>query len=295
MDDFSQCITKLYESQACVTNLLSTQLATLLYIRKRHDLIVWKTDKNLGPAIIERDEYIRHALTDHLLDSVTYQPLTQTQAHGQVATITKLILQLVNKYLDPRDSYAIFLKRSLNVTDPYAYFYIMAKIHKTPWVTCPIVSVSGSISHGLGCWVDIQLQAICKHISYVICSSTDLSNHLQSLPPQALTSRLFTMDATSMYTNIDTHHAFNVIEHFLRIQQPDICKQGSISIDALIAGLQIIMTHKFFKFGETFWVQLTGTAMGTPPAPMDATLAFAIHEINTDPPIPTAEILWKVH
>ena len=132
MDDFLQHITKLYESRACVTNLLSTQLATLLYIRKRHDLIVWKTDKNLGPAIIERDEYIWRALTDHLLDSVTYQPLTQTQAHNHVATISKLILQLVNKYLDPRDSNAIFLKRSLNVTDPYAYFYIMAKIHKSP-------------------------------------------------------------------------------------------------------------------------------------------------------------------
>ena len=89
------------------------------------------------------------------------------------------------------------------------------------------------------------------------------------------------MDATSMYTNIDTHHAFNVIENFLRIQQPDICKQESISIDALIAGLEIIMTHNVFKFGDTFWVQLTGTAMGTPPAPMYATLYFAIYEINT--------------
>ena len=89
MDDFSRRITKLYESRACVTNLLSTQLATLLYIRKRHDLIVWKTDKNLGPAIIERDEYIWRALTDHLLDSVTYQPLTQTQAH----TVTLQLFQ----------------------------------------------------------------------------------------------------------------------------------------------------------------------------------------------------------
>ena len=89
-----------------------------------------------------------------------------------------------------------------------------------------------------------------------------------------------------MYTNIDTHHAFNVIEKFLRIQQPNICKQESISIDALIAGLEIIMTHNVFKFGYTFWVQLTGTAMGTLPAPMYATLYFAIHEINTVPLFP---------
>ena len=89
MDDFSRRITKLYDSRACVTNLLSTQLATLLYIQKQHDLIVWKTDKNIGPAIIEQNEYIRRALTDHLLDSVTYQPLTQTQAH----TVTLQLFQ----------------------------------------------------------------------------------------------------------------------------------------------------------------------------------------------------------
>ena len=80
-----------------------------------------------------------------------------------------------------------------------------------------------------------------------------------------------------MYTNMDPYHALNVIEHFLRIQQPDICKQGSISIDALIADLQIIMTHNAFKFGDTFWVQLTETAIGTHPATMDATLYLAIH------------------
>ena len=83
-----------------------------------------------------------------------------------------------------------------------------------------------------------------------------------------------------MYTNIDTHHAFNVIEHSLRTQQPDVCKQESICIDALIASLQIIMTHNDFKFGDTFWVQLTETAMGTTPAPVYATLYFAIYEIH---------------
>jgi hypothetical protein len=82
-----------------------------------------------------------------------------------------------------------------------------------------------------------------------------------------------------MYTNIDTNHALEKIAHFLRTSP--LCRDCPAG--AIICGLEILMRNNVFKFGDTFWIQKEGTAMGTPPAPTYATLYYGIHEMDFVP------------
>jgi hypothetical protein len=57
----------------------------------------------------------------------------------------------------------------------------------------------------------------------------------------------------------------------------------SIEAEPIILALEIIMRNNVFKCGDTFWLQKTGTAMGTPPACMYAILYYGIHELRFCP------------
>jgi hypothetical protein len=261
-----------------LTNLTPYQTKLLEGLRVSDDYIVIPTDKNLGPAILERSEYTKRAFDDHLNDETTYSRLSSTAANARIILIETAIRKFIEDFWLPNDE-RTYLLRSLEVKDKFAYFYLTAKVHKTPWKTRPIVSISGSITHGLGRWLDKELQPICRKLQSFISSSFDLKTELASLSIDPSRARFFTVDAVSMYTNIDTNHALSVISDFLR--HSPICRDSDA--DPIIRALEIIMRNNLFKFGDTYWLQITGTAMGTPPACMYAVLYYGIHELTLIP------------
>jgi len=67
----------------------------------------------------------------------------------------------------------------------------------------------------------------------------------------------------SMYTNIPTDGALE--------SMPELPTH-------LLEALELIMNNNIFQFSDTYWHQLSGMAMGTPPACMWATLFFNHHK-----------------
>jgi hypothetical protein len=226
--------------------------------------------------------YLERAWSDHLRNAAVYQQLTEAECDSQVCSVKRQYTSFIRRFLPAKSDDRTFLQRMLEQNDgSLPYFYLIAKIHKTPWTTRPIISTCGSYVEGLGRWADLQLKAIIKYLPFVAKSSPDVLQEMQALPALPDGARFFTADAQSMYTNIDTTHALDVINAFL-LARPQLCKLAKVNPEAIHVALRILMRHNVFTFGDTKWLQLTGTAMGTAVGPAYATLYFAVHEATFD-------------
>ena len=175
-----------------------------------------------------------------------------------------------------------------------SFMYLLAKIHKQPMKTRAIISYAGSLCHGIAKWLDVYLKRIVKHMPYIATSSASVVKEITSKnwPPNC---KIFTCDAVSMYTNIHLKHALPVIKDFLTNTELGrmIMDTEHINISALLAALDLVMNNNVFRFGDTYFLQKNGTAMGTPPAPTYATLYFAIWEHYVIPSFPELQLYFR--
>jgi len=179
------------------------------------------------------------------------------------------------------ESECTFLIRSLKQhPDTFARFRQTAKVHKIPWQFRPIVCCVGTFMNDWSKWLDYWLQKL-KHLvpTYVKDSQQILDEvRALNLPQQFL---LFSCDANSMYNNINTQHAIEVITWWLRDLDSRDELPNNFPLEAILEAMVIIMENNIFEFGDLYFLQLVGTAMGTSAAVMWATLYFAYHEVHT--------------
>ena len=116
-------------------------------------------NKNLGPAIIERHDYLKIAMRDHLSDTTTYKFLSTSEIDCYSSEINKYILDWLKTYhKNLAKMECAFIREELKSNlSPFAHFYLTLKAHKLkpgqtvdqlksrPIVSaaCSMVSVSG--------------------------------------------------------------------------------------------------------------------------------------------------------
>ena len=89
---FSSALNKLFKTHNGKTNLLPHQHRVLRTLQQQQTFLIVPCDKNLGPAIIERHDYLKIAMRDHLSDTTTYKSLTISEIDRYSSDIKKHIL-----------------------------------------------------------------------------------------------------------------------------------------------------------------------------------------------------------
>ena len=82
----------LFKTRKGKTNLLPHQQRALDTLQQQNIFLIVPCDKNLGPAIIERHDYLKIAMRDHLLDTTTYKLLNPSEIERFAGTIKKVSL-----------------------------------------------------------------------------------------------------------------------------------------------------------------------------------------------------------
>jgi len=100
-----------------------------------------KTDKNLGPALIDRAHYIQSAFKDHLLHATTYEQLSRQNAEQEMLKTSSDLMAWLCQYKNnlTKSKYT-YLTRTHQLYDNkgnimFPQFYLLAKIHKQPLAT----------------------------------------------------------------------------------------------------------------------------------------------------------------
>ena len=241
------------------------------------DFIFPPADKNLGPCVLERSTYKVRCYTDHLSDTSTYRRLTQASALQKLHAATYQFHLLIERYKEQLPSNErTYFKRCFQEERRIPQFYCTPKVHKSPWKTRPIVSCVNSRMGDLSKWVDVQLQRVVHLCPGHLKDSKSLLRRLRKLGQLPDTAFLVTADAESMYTNIDTNHGLETLAKWFQLHHQELPQD--YNVEMVLKATKLVMHNNVFQFDDTYWLQLTGTAMGTSLACMYATIYYSYHE-----------------
>lgn len=238
-------------------NLTRKERNALGSLGKRTDIVIKPADKGGGIVILDKDDYIQEG-NRQLNNPKFYKKLSSnpTAEHRSIIgkTLTKLTdegeLPLrVSKALTPKNASA-------------GRFYMLPKIHKENYPGRPIVSGIGTLTEPISDYIDSLIKHIPpKHPSYI----RDTNHFLRELSNITFPHGAFlvTLDVVSLYTNIP--HDDGIQAMIGAYEKYKILDSPSPSTIETLANL--VLKLNTFEFNNSYYLQTSGTAMGTKMAP----------------------------
>ncbi|XP_075442477.1 solute carrier family 12 member 7 isoform X2 [Ascaphus truei] len=233
------------------------------------NLVIKNADKG-GAIVVQSNAKYRLEALKQLHDIKSYKTLKSDP--------TDVFAKQLNNILDFGVILQVLSEKErsfLSVQNPVIpIFHHLPKIHKSlvDPPGRPIISSIGSLGDGLSRYIDIFLQPLVHKLPSYLQDSTDLLNSLAKFTwsPNYL---WVTLDVTSLYTIIDHSQGITAAQYFLN---QSLLSPAQITF--ILESILFLLTHNYFLFDTTYYLQTRGTAMGTSFAPSYANLFMGYWE-----------------
>uniref|UniRef100_A0A803JQT4 Reverse transcriptase domain-containing protein n=1 Tax=Xenopus tropicalis TaxID=8364 RepID=A0A803JQT4_XENTR len=245
---------------------------------KRHlsDILSYKqvifkpADKGGALVILDKNYYVNEIKTQ-LADESVYCALPK----DPLTTVQNKIMRVVEPAFND-GVIDVDLKNFLYKVNPITpVFYTIPKIHKDLHHPPgrPIVANTDSVFSPLSIYLDKVLQPIMRNTKSFLKDTSQLLNILNDCKVTDQTL-LASLDVNSLYTSIAHIAGLDAVEKWLHVASVYTEKEKAFFMNLL----EIVLYDSYFMFGDIYYKQLQGTAMGSNVAPTYANLYMANFE-----------------
>ncbi|CAJ0947769.1 unnamed protein product [Ranitomeya imitator] len=168
------------------------------------------------------------------------------------------------------------------------------EVHKNLWNPPgrPIVASTNSILSPLAITLDRILTPLLPCITSYLKVTSDFLTKLKSIGPVPSGCFLVTLDVNSLYTCIAHDRGTEAVQQFLLKYTTFSTSQ----VNFCLRILHLILHRNLFLFSDQFYIQKTGTAMGSNMAPPYANIFMSVFEemyVYTNRLFQAHSLLWK--
>lgn len=268
-------------------NLPLAAYRVLHALRNHPEYIIKSADKNMGICVVSRTWYVTQCLM-HLSHPRNFLALSAEDVteftEGIISQRKSLIMSLRNVLPNlgqERERYAgyeaFLASHAASTACSVPTFYGLIKVHKNPVALRPIVACHS--------WLTTPVSKVCAHelhrlirlhLPHVLEDSRTLVRMLESvrIPLRHSTDSvlLITGDVEGLYVNIPIPDAIEACAKFVLLHK------GATFASLIRSWLSFVFKNALSRFGERYFLQTWGFAMGTAVAPDAANVYMAFQE-----------------
>lgn len=270
------------------TNLSESELATLNSLRSNSSIVIRPADKGGRWVIMDAQAFTVEC--DRLLsDTAFYRPLP--------SPLTDSAPRYQSLFEDLHAAGTINRKEHAFLTPPLTpkprRFGILPKLHKEVWPSAaappgrPIVADVRTESSNAARFIEFFLSPLVRKMASFLLDTRHLiavlrTTHLRDC------SLLCTLDVRSLYTNVPIDEGILRVSRALR-RHPDSHRPDTLLLELL----RLSLTRNDFSFGDRWFLQTSGVAMGKAFGGSFANLYLQEWETNALAASPRRPTLWR--